>query len=80
MPEAAASVTRPTDPRRIGLSVFPNVDTAHSLTGVGVASMTAEPTAMTGEASGFTRAAARCPAAMPATAARAPAAAYGHAG
>ena len=64
-------------PTRIGLSALPKVATAHSLTGVGVASITADPTASTGEEAGLTRAATRWPTAMPATAARAPEAAYG---
>ena len=39
---------------RRGLSAVPNVPTAHSLTSVGVASTTVDPTARTGEASGVT--------------------------
>ena len=38
-----SSVPRATEPMRIGLSAVPNVETAHSLTGVGVRSMTVEP-------------------------------------
>ena len=52
-------------PMRIGLSADPNCATAHSLTGVGVRSMTVEPTASTGDAAGFSQAATRCPVAMP---------------
>ena len=56
---ARSSVTTATEPMRIGLSAVPNVATAHSLTGVGVASMTVEPTARTGEDSGETNPATR---------------------
>jgi hypothetical protein len=59
MAPASSSVTSVTDPMRTGLSAVPNVATAHSLTGVGVASTTVEPTASTGEASGETRPATR---------------------
>ncbi len=55
----ASSVARATEPTRIGLSAVPKVATAHSLTGVGVASMTVDPTARTGEDSGDTRPATR---------------------
>ena len=56
---AARTTTRVTLPNRIGLSALPKFWTAHSLTGVGVASMTVEPTASTGEAAGLTKAATR---------------------
>ena len=59
IPAATSRVTTATDPMRIGLSLVPKVETAHSLTGVGVASMTVDPTARTGEDSGETRPAAR---------------------
>ena len=76
MAAASSSVAMLTLPTRIGLSALPKVATAHSLTGVGVASITADPTASTGEEAGLTRAATRWPTAMPATAAS-PEAAYG---
>ena len=50
---AARSVTKVTVASRIGLSAVPNRATAYSLTGVGVASMTTEPTASTGDAAGL---------------------------
>ena len=56
---ARRRVTTATLPMRTGLSAVPIVRTAHSLTGVGVASMTVEPTASTGEASGATKEATR---------------------
>ena len=56
---AARTTTRVTLPSRIGLSLVPKFWTAHSFTGVGVASMTVEPTASTGEAEGLTNAATR---------------------
>ena len=56
---AARAVTRATLPSRIGLSAVPKFWTAHSFTGVGVASMTVEPTASTGDAEGLTNAATR---------------------
>ncbi len=56
---AAMAVTRATLVRSTGLSAVPKWCTAHSLTGVGVASITVEPTASTGEAEGFTKAATR---------------------
>ena len=59
-----------TEPMRMGLSAVPKVATAHSLTGVGVRSMTVEPTASTGEASGETNPATRWPTPAPAAAAR----------
>ena len=48
----ASRVTTVTLPSRIGLSRVPNCATAYSLTGVGVASMTADPTARTGRTPG----------------------------
>ena len=68
MPPAMSRVPIATDPMRIGLSAVPNCATAHSLTGVGVRSMTVEPTASTGEASGETNPATRCPSPAPAAA------------
>ncbi len=68
MPPAMSRVPIPTDPMRIGLSAVPNCATAHSLTGVGVRSMTVEPTASTGEDSGETKPATRCPRPAPAAA------------
>ncbi len=59
MAPARTSVPRVTEPMRIGLSAVPNWATAHSLTGVGVRSMTVDPTASTGEASGETKPATR---------------------
>ena len=76
MAAAASAVTTATVESSTGLSAVPRVCTAHSLTGVGVASMTVEPMASTGEAEGFTKAATRCPAAMPAAAASRPDTAY----
>ena len=73
----ASRVTTVTLPSRIGLSRVPNCATAYSLTGVGVASMTADPTARTGEDAGSRRPATRCPTAIPATAARTPVSANG---
>ena len=58
-PPASSSAPIATDPMRMGLSAVPNCATAHSLTGVGVASMTVDPTASTGEASGETSPATR---------------------
>ena len=51
-----ASITLP---MRIGLSLVPNSRTAHSFMGVGVRSMTVDPTASTGEEAGFSAAATR---------------------
>ena len=48
-----------TEPIRIGLSALPKVAIAQVLTGVGVRSMTVEPTTSTGEAAGTVRAATR---------------------
>ena len=53
--------TAPTLLTRMGLSAVPNVRTANSFAGVGAASMSAEPTASTGEATGSTSAATRWP-------------------
>ena len=55
MPARAASTSVPTStlPTRIGLSAVPKLATAHSFTGVGVRSMTVDPTASTGEAAGL---------------------------
>jgi hypothetical protein len=50
---AAIRVTSVTVASKMGLSDVPNWATAYSFTGVGVASMTTEPTASTGEAAGF---------------------------
>ena len=77
-PPTAASSSAPaeTDPTRIGLSAVPNRATAHSLTGVGVRSMTVEPMASTGEEAGLTNAATRWPAAIPTSALRIPKKAY----
>ncbi len=60
-PAAAAStaVATPTEASRTSLSEVPNWAIAHSLTGVGVRSMTVEPTARTGETAGLTKAATR---------------------
>ena len=56
---AATAVTTPTLASRIGLSFVPKFWIAHCFTGVGVASMTADPTDSTGEAAGLTKAATR---------------------
>ena len=66
-PATAASSSTPasTDPTRTVLSLVPKWAMAHSLSGVGVRSMTVEPTASTGEAAGSVSAATRCPAATP---------------
>ncbi len=56
---ASRSVPSSTLPMRIGLSAVPNCAIAHSLTGVGVRSMTVDPTASTGEAAGLSNAATR---------------------
>ena len=72
---ARSRETTATEPMRIGLSAVPKVPTAHSLTGVGVASMTWLPTARTGDDAGEVRAATRCAAAVPRAAARMPQAA-----
>ncbi|EKA62576.1 hypothetical protein B277_01844 [Janibacter hoylei PVAS-1] len=69
---ASSRVATATDPMRIGLSAVPKVPTAHSLTGVGVASMTWLPTASAGEAAGSVRAATRCAAAVPSAVATTP--------
>ena len=69
---ARTSTTTSTEPIRIGLSAVPKVRIAHSLTGVGVRSMTVEPTASTGEAAGTVRAATRWAAAIPTRVARTP--------
>jgi hypothetical protein len=53
--------TTATLPTRIGLSAVPNVRTANSFAGVGAASISAEPTASNGEATGLTSAATRWP-------------------
>ena len=76
-PAIAASTSTPaiTDPIRIGLSLLPNSRIAHSFIGVGVRSMTVEPTASTGEESGLSTAAIRCPAATPTRVASTPKAA-----
>ena len=58
------------------MSAVPNCRTAHSLTGVGVASITVLPTASTGEAAGLVSAATRWARAIPKAAARIPAPAY----
>ena len=44
-----------TDPIRIGLSWSPNCRIAHSFIGVGVRSMTCDPTARTGDEAGLSR-------------------------
>ena len=74
IPATAESTSTPanTDPMRIGLSLVPNRATAHSLTGVGVRSMTVEPTASTGEDAGSVRAATRWAAATPSSVASTP--------
>ncbi len=69
---ARMSTTTSTEPIRIGLSAVPKVRIAHSLTGVGVRSMTVDPTASTGEAAGTVRAATRWAAAIPTRVARMP--------
>ncbi len=69
---ASASTPRKTDPIRIVLSLVPNCAIAHSFMGVGVRSMTWDPTASTGEAAGFVNAATRWPRATPTTVARTP--------
>ena len=56
----------------MALSAVPNWRIAHSFIGVGVRSMTVEPTARTGEAAGTVRAATRCAAASPTTVASTP--------
>ena len=63
IPATAESTSTPanTDPMRIGLSLVPNCLIAHSLTGVGVRSMTVEPTASTGDEAGSVSAATRWP-------------------
>ena len=76
----SSRVTSITLPMRIGLSLVPNSRTAHSFMGVGVRSMTVDPTASTGEEAGFIAAATRWPADMPARVASTPAAAYLRAG
>ena len=73
---ARTMVPASTDPIRINLSLVPKFRTAHSLSGVGVRSMTVEPTASTGEETGSRRAATRCAAAIPVTVARTPNRAY----
>ena len=55
----SSRVTSITLPIRIGLSFVPNSRTAHSFMGVGVRSMTVDPTASTGEDAGFSAAATR---------------------
>ncbi len=62
---ARTSTTRITDPTRMILSAAPKVRIAHSLAAVGVWSITAEPTARTGEDAGAVKAATRWPAAIP---------------
>ena len=57
------STTTTTDPTSTALSALPNCRIAHSFSGVGVRSMTVEPTASTGEAAGTVSAATRWPAA-----------------
>ncbi len=69
---ARTSVTTRTEPCRISLSLVPKVAIAHSLTGVGVRSMTVDPMASTGDDAGARKPATRWPAAIPATAARIP--------
>ena len=57
----------------MGLSFVPNVRTANSFAGVGAASMSAEPTASSGEATGLTSDATRWPTPTAAPAATTPA-------
>ena len=73
---ASSSTTTVTEPTRIALSAEPNSRIAHSFSGVGVRSMTVDPTASTGEAAGTVRAATRCAAASPTTVASTPYAAW----
>ena len=73
---ASSSTTTVTEPTSTSLSAVPNCRIANSLSGVGVRSMTVEPTASTGEAAGTVRAATRCPAARPTSVARTPYAAW----
>ena len=61
-----------TEPIRIGLSLLPKLRIAHSFIGVGVRSMTWEPTASTGEDAGLSSEATRWPAAIPTRVARTP--------
>ena len=61
-----------TEPTRIVLSLSPNWRIAHSFMGVGVRSMTWDPTARTGEDAGFSREATKCPMPTPTSVARIP--------
>ena len=65
----------PTPATRMGLSAVPNVLTANSFAGVGAASISAEPTATSGDATGLKKAAAKCPVPSAAAAATRPASA-----
>src|SRR6476661_62471 len=76
MAMAARAVTTATLLSRTALSAVPKLRTAHSFTGVGVASMTVDPTARTGEDAGSTKAATRWPTAIPVRAAMRPHTAY----
>ena len=73
---ASSSTTNVTEPTRTSLSALPNSRMAHSLSGVGVRSMTVEPTASTGDAAGTVSAATRWAAARPTTVASTPYAAW----
>ncbi len=73
---ARASTPSSTEPTRIGLSLVPKVAIAHSLTGVGVRSMTADPTASTGDEAGSSSEATKWPVAVPTSAASSPNRAY----
>ena len=67
MPTTAVKMarTRPIEPSSTGLSYVPSSRTANSLTGVGVASMTAPPTATSGPAWGRVAAASNSATATP---------------
>ena len=71
IPKARACNTS-TEPTRMILSASPKVRIAHSFIGVGVRSMTPDPTASTGEDAGSVREAARCASPIPTRVARTP--------
>ena len=73
-PATAASTSTPpiTEPMRTRLSLLPKRAIAHSFIGVGVRSMTWEPTASTGDDAVFSSEATKWPAATPTRVARTP--------
>jgi hypothetical protein len=81
-PIAAVTSTRTTamPPSSSGLSAVPKVRTAHSLTGVGAASIAIDPTASSGEAAGTVSAATTCATPIPAAALTTPKPALSHRG